>query len=134
MRAYLQQSFISTCFIICSIISQMAYASPAIDWILSTQNADGSYVLSTDIATATQSTSEALSAFSALQENIDPGIPLALDYVNSETYLNTENLSRAIYVNNQAGNDVSVLLPRRCSRSQRGQTDRDARLENSSPR
>ena len=110
MRAYLQQSFISACLILYSIIPQIAYASPAIDWILSTQNADGSYVLSTDIATATQSTSEALSAFSALHENTDPDIPLALDYVNSETYLNTENLSRAIYVNSQAGIDVSVLL------------------------
>ena len=69
MRAYLQQSFISTCFILCSIISQIAYASPAIDWILSTQNANGSYVTSTDKATATQSTSEALSVFPV------PGMP-----------------------------------------------------------
>ena len=64
MRAYMQQSLISTCFILCSIISQIAYASSAIDWILSIQNADGSYVLSSDIATATQSTSEALSVIS----------------------------------------------------------------------
>ena len=110
MRVYMQQSFISTCLILCSFISQIAYASPAIDWILSTQNADGSYFTSTDVATASQSTSETLTTFVALQQQAQAGFPLALNFINAETYLNTENISRRIIANSDAGLPVAVLL------------------------
>ncbi|MGB5584093.1 MAG: carboxypeptidase-like regulatory domain-containing protein [Gammaproteobacteria bacterium] len=110
MRALMQQAIIATCLLVVSFISQTAYSSPAIDWILSTQKADGSYVLANDIATATQSTSEALLAFAALEEVTDAGIPLAVKYVTAEAYLNTENLSRVITANHLVGTDVSVLL------------------------
>lgn len=87
MRAYMLQSFISTCLLLASQIPHIACASPAIDWIRSTQNTDGSYFFTSDIATAIQSTSEVLSALAAFQENSDPGISLALDYINSGAYL-----------------------------------------------
>ncbi|MBT8127774.1 MAG: carboxypeptidase-like regulatory domain-containing protein [Gammaproteobacteria bacterium] len=110
MCAFVLRFIVATYLVLFPTTSPIALASPAIDWIISTQNADGSYILTTDIATATQSTAEALSTFTTSEEYTDAGIPLAVDYVNAETYLNTENLSRLIIANHQAGADVSLLL------------------------
>jgi len=112
MQVYLKQF----CFAFCSLfinvlfLSTPSYAATGVEWLSSIQNADGSYVTSTDVATATQSTAETLSTFKALQEQSQSGIPAALDFINSETYLNTENLARQIIANDELGNDVSILL------------------------
>ena len=87
-----------------------SYAATGVEWLSSIQNSDGSYVTSTDVATATQSTAETLSTFKALQEQPQIGIPAALDFMNSETYLNTENLARQIIANVDLGDDVTILL------------------------
>lgn len=97
-------------FINILVLSSSSYAATGLEWLSSIQNSDGSYVTSTDVATATQSTAETLSTFKTLQEQSQAGISAALDFVNSETYLNTENLSRQIITNAELGNDVAVLL------------------------
>ncbi len=110
MCAFFRQSAMVACVLGALFVATIVHASPGIDWIASTQNADGSYVNTTDVATATQATSEALSAFVALQLPPQTGIPLALDFINAVTYLNTENLARRIITNSDAGLPVAALL------------------------
>ena len=110
MRAFVLQLIVATCLSVVPVASQPEIASPAIDWMISMQNADGSYVRTTEIATATQSTAEALATLAAFEQYHDAGVAKAVDFVSTQTHLNTENLSRLINANQQMGNDVSALL------------------------
>lgn len=110
MHAFVRQSVVIACDLVTVFAATIVTASPGIDWIASTQHTDGSYVTTTDIATATQATSEALTAFVDLRQQAQSGYPLALNFVNAETYPNTENLARQLIVNRDAGIDVPVLL------------------------
>lgn len=52
-RALMLRIIVATCLVYVPSITQVALAPPAIDWTIATQNADGSYVLTPVIATAT---------------------------------------------------------------------------------
>jgi streptogramin lyase len=91
MRVFLKQSQFVLFLLLTNVLflSNSSYAASGIDWLVS---------------------SEVLNAYQSLGETAQPGIPLALNFINSETYLDTENLSRVIIANADAGNDVSVLV------------------------
>ena len=73
-------------------------------------NSDGSNSLPTDIATAYQSTTEALRTYHAVGQLPAAGIAESLIFVNNETLHNTEYLARKIMVNATAGNSVTALV------------------------
>jgi sugar lactone lactonase YvrE len=73
-----------------------ASAADGVAWLAAQANADGSYALATDLATATQSTSEVLRTFHALGETTQPGLPAAEQFLASEPYRGSEYLARKI--------------------------------------
>ena len=88
-----------------------AYASPGIDWLATQAKQDGSYAGTADIALPFQSTAEVLKTFhleGVTQQQ--PGVAAALQFLNSETYHNTENLARKIIVFSASGQDTSELV------------------------
>jgi len=96
-------------FLLCSVATA-ASAATAVDWLASQQDPYGAYTVPIDIATPYQSTAETLRAFQAAGQIAQVGIPAALQFVNAETLHSTENLSRKIIANLQAGNSVSALV------------------------
>jgi len=90
-------------------LSPATYANPGLDW-LTAQADSGSITTAADVATAYQSTAEALNTFHVLSETPPPETQNALQFINTESYRNTENIARQIIANLDAGNDVSVLV------------------------
>ena len=86
-----------------------AVANPAaVSWLQGVANQDGSYSLSTDIATPFQATSEVINAFDLTSTATD--LTPAISFLNNDPYLGCEYLSRKIIANTIAGNDVSTLV------------------------
>ena len=79
-----------------------------INWLLSNQNADGSIAQATDIATPYQSTSEVLRTVNVLASTTDTNT--ALQYVASDSYHSTENLSRKIIALNNVSQETAPLV------------------------
>ena len=78
-------------------------ASPGSQWLAQQNQVDGSYTTAGDVATVFQATSETLRTFKSLGETAQPGIANAIQFINSEPYLNTEYLSRRIINNVELG-------------------------------
>ena len=79
-----------------------------INWLLSNQNADGSIAQATDIATPYQSTSEVFLTINVLASTTDTNT--ALQYIASDSYHSTENLSRKIIALNNASQETAPLV------------------------
>lgn len=94
----------------CMLWATPLYAAFDVDWLTAQQNPDGSYATVNDVATAFQATAESLRSFHLLEETNPPGIPAALSFINAESFHSTENLTRKIIANANAGADVSELL------------------------
>lgn len=99
----------------CGLLGVIAYffassvlASPGTDWLQSQLTADGGFQNASDIATPFQSTAETLRTFDLLAVSVDTAA--SLQFINNETLNNTENLSRKIIANADAGNNVSGLI------------------------
>lgn len=84
-----------------------AYASAGTDWLTPRLNADGSIARDTDVATAVQSTSEAVRALKASGSVIPPA---AGTYLNVGPSENAEYLARRIIANVEADDNVTVLV------------------------
>jgi hypothetical protein len=78
-------------------------------WLASQSNADGSLSGTGDVATALQSTSEALSAFATLGVS-SQAIPPARGFVALDAYSGTESLARRIIAGVQGSQNVSSLV------------------------
>lgn len=79
-----------------------------LNWLLSNQNVDGSIVLITDIATPYQSTSEVLQTIHVIEPATDTSS--GLQYIASDSYHSTENLSRKIIALNNAKQETAPLV------------------------
>ena len=88
-------------------VTSNADIAQGVDWLKGQAQADGSYSLESDISTAYQATSEVLRVFTSLEENAEP---LAVPYMDSQTYHGTEYLSRKIITNVNASQDVQTLV------------------------
>lgn len=97
-------------WVLISIPSTSADVAQGLAYLNGQQSADNSYTNAADVSTAFQATAETLNAFQFAGGAAQPGSASALDYLNAETHLNTENLARLIIANSAAGNDVQVLV------------------------
>jgi len=79
-----------------------------VNWLLSNQNVDGSIAKATDIATPYQSTSEVLRTVHAVAPTTDTNA--GLQYIASDSYHSTENLSRKIIALNNANQETAPLV------------------------
>jgi prenyltransferase beta subunit len=92
------------------LFSGNSYGDIGVDWLSGQSNADGSISLSADISTSYQSTVEVIRTFSALGLKDNTSLPAALQYVDEETYHNTEYLSQKIISNVEYARDVADLI------------------------
>ncbi len=97
--------FISSLLLLFSAATQASVA-----WLNTQAQPDGSFITPTPLATPYQATSEVLRTFVLMGESNQPTVPVALQFINSESFHNTENLSRKIIVNNRLQQDTSALL------------------------
>ncbi|NOX26605.1 MAG: DUF1194 domain-containing protein [Gammaproteobacteria bacterium] len=87
-----------------------ALASPGTDWLETQLTSNGSFQNPNDIALPIQSTSETLRAFAFSTPPTTIDLTSSLQFVNDAAFDNTENLTRKIIANIDAGNDVSALI------------------------
>ncbi|MGH8539447.1 MAG: hypothetical protein ACRETW_02950, partial [Stenotrophobium sp.] len=87
-----------------------AHADPGLNWLSAQANTDGSIARSSDIATPFQATAESLRTLALYGVTSGASITAAQQYLASQTYHNTENLSRLIIAGVTAGQDVSALV------------------------
>lgn len=105
---------VSVLFLSCAM--SLAYSSSfadvvdGISWLNSIATSDGSITTPTSPATSFQSTAESLLAFSASGQPVQPASDAAVSFLLSESYNNTENLSRKIAIGRLYGIDVSPLV------------------------
>lgn len=95
----------------CLIISPLAFADPAIDWLASQQQADGSFSHSpSSLATPFQATAEVLLTLQAMDLTTHSAYRPAVDYITANSDANTEYLARKIQILAADGQDVTVLI------------------------
>lgn len=92
------------------LLSGSSYADVGVDWLSGQSNVDGSYGSDASVSTSYQSTVETLRMFHALNISDNAGVPAALQFINDETFHNTEYLSRKIITNIAYGLEVSALV------------------------
>ena len=85
-------------------------AEAGLDWLAAQSQTNGSYALESDIATAYQSTSETLRTFKLFNQSASIYQNAALQFLDSESYLNSENQARNIIAKTDAGYNVSNLV------------------------
>ncbi len=91
--------------------SSLAGTPEGLVWLGSQQNAGGSFGgTATSLATLVQSTSEVVRTFQTLGAQSQPSYTPALNYLNADTEVNTEYLSRKTVANALAGNNVTSLI------------------------
>ena len=93
----------------CGRIASADMAS-GVQWLATHAQPDGSFSSSTDLATPTQATSEALRALRALGEASQPGIPAAEQYLAAEPFHNTEYLARKIIAAAEGGQPTATWV------------------------
>jgi len=87
----------------------VSFSSKAdVNWLLLNQNADGSIAQTIDIATPYQSTSEVLRTIHAIAPTTDTNA--GLQYIASDSYHSTENLSRKIIALNNVNQETGPLV------------------------
>ncbi|VAW64912.1 hypothetical protein MNBD_GAMMA09-805, partial [hydrothermal vent metagenome] len=79
-------------------------------WLVGQQNTDGSFSAQNDISLQTQNTSEALQTLYVTGDIALVDESLAIQFLSVSDFTHLENLVAAIYVNNNAGLDVSGLI------------------------
>lgn len=79
-----------------------------VNWLLSNQNTDGSIAQTSDVTPLYQSTIESLETLNVLSPAT--GITSALTFINNNTAVDTEHLSRKIIVNAKNGNNTDALV------------------------
>ncbi|MBI5184179.1 MAG: VCBS repeat-containing protein [Nitrospinae bacterium] len=88
-----------------------AQAATGLDWLATQQNMNGGFGNTpASLTTSVQSTAEVLKTYQALGEQARSPYGPALAFLNNNTEINTEYLSRKIMVNSPAGNDISLLV------------------------
>ncbi len=91
------------------LCSFSVHASSGLDWLVTQQNADGSYGDSpASLATPVQSTAEVLRAHQSLGQTTAVGFGAALGYLNLHAGTHTEFIARKIVINAQQGYTVDV--------------------------
>ena len=90
-------------------ISQQSIAAVS-DWFATQVNTDGSISSAIDVAAPMQSTSEVLRTYKQLGLLSQPEVSNALQFIGSESYNNTETLSRKIIALNDAGQATALLI------------------------
>lgn len=93
-----------------SLSSVNADVTQGLEYLSTQQTAEDSFSNEADISTEFQATSETLRAFQFASDTVQTGSDAALDFLNTVTDRNTENLSRLIIANAEAGNDVQGLV------------------------
>lgn len=107
MRGYLKYGLLGA---IACILASPVLASPGTEWLESRLNADGSFQNTGDVATPFQSTAETLRTFGIVADTITVDTTASLQFINNGVLNSTENLSRKVIANAEAGNDVSGLI------------------------
>ncbi|VAX00904.1 hypothetical protein MNBD_GAMMA21-2321, partial [hydrothermal vent metagenome] len=93
------------------ILSSHSLATQGTDWLETQTNPDGSYASPTDIAVPYQATAEVLKTFNLNGvSQQQAGVAAALQFINAETYHNTENLARKIITFASSNQNVNALL------------------------
>lgn len=93
------------------LITSKVFSATGVDWLATQAHGDGSYAGVADITPPYQATTEVLQTFHTLGVSAQQsGVTAALQFVGTETYHNTENLSRKIIVLHDAGQDVTSLV------------------------
>lgn len=77
------------------------------DWLAAQAQVDGSYAGSAELATPFQATAETLRTFYRRGETSQPGIPLARQFLENDTYSSTEYFSRLVLMKADAGFGVA---------------------------
>lgn len=89
-------------------IYKPAHAATGLDYLVSQQAADGSYVTTaTSLATPIQATIESIRAYQSLGQTSQPGYTAALNYLSASTDNDTETLAAKIIID--AGSPVSSV-------------------------
>ena len=92
-------------------LTALAGTAEGLGWLATQSNANGSFGNTpTSLAIEVQTTAEVLRTYQALGQQSQPPYAPALNYLNSDTEVNTEFLARKIVVNAAAGNDVTALV------------------------
>jgi hypothetical protein len=91
--------------------SVLADITSGINWLATQPNANGSFgATPSSLATPVQTTAEVLRAFEGTGQSAQPAYAPALGYLNGDTEVNTEFVSRKILTKVAAGNNVGELV------------------------
>jgi hypothetical protein len=100
-------------FLLCVLTANLVYpvtASADIEWLSSQQMLDGSFESSNAVSTTFQATSEVIWTIYALGESSEPGIPAAIQYLESDSLQSSEHLARLIMITLATGSDASAYI------------------------
>ena len=95
---------------LCLCAVTIAHADQGSNWLLSQSKSDGSIAIPSDISTPFQSTAESLRTLALLGLNNGSQATAIQQYLSTQNYFNTENLSRLIIAGLSSGQDVSGAL------------------------